>query len=305
MSGDHGLLPSWRPGPTRERLLSFLDASGRVPADQRVAVFDNDGTLWCERPIYAQLAFFMDALRSAAADDPRLADRPEYAALLDGDHQAVAALGLGRVALALAELFAGVEPAEFADRCRRFVSGAHHPTLGVPFARTVYQPMLELLAELRARGFATFVVTGGGTEFVRAVSLDLYGVPPEGVVGTLIGYELARRDGRPVLVRTAELQTEANEGPAKIEHIQAFLGRRPILAVGNSAGDWAMLEYASSLPGPSLGVLVDHDDPDREFAYEGAASTFETERTGREMADRHGWLVVSMQRDWAQIFPSG
>ncbi|MEX1281312.1 MAG: HAD family hydrolase [Acidimicrobiia bacterium] len=305
MSADRGFLPSWRPGPTRERLVGFLDASEAVPADQRVAVFDNDGTLWCERPVYAQLAFFVDALRSAVSEDPRLGDRPEYAALLEGDREGVASLGLGRVALALAELFAGIEPAEFADRCRRFVSDALHPTLGVPFARTVYQPMVELLTELRARGFATFIVTGGGTEFVRAVSNDRYGVPPEGVVGTLIGYQLVRRNGRPVLVRTATLQGAANEGPAKIEHIQAFLGRHPILAVGNSAGDWDMLEYTSSLPGPSLGVLVDHDDAEREFAYEGEAATFETELTGRDMADRHGWLVVSMQRDWAQVFPSG
>lgn len=296
-------LPSWRPGRTRDRLLAFLDDAGAVPVERRVAVFDNDGTLWCERPVYVQLAFFMDGLRRAVADRAELAGRAEYAALLEGNREAMSALGLERIALALAELYSGEEPEVFAERSRRFVREALHPSLGVPFARTVYQPMLELLAELRRRDFATFVVTGGGTEFVRAVSQELYGVAPEGVVGTLIDYDLVRRDGRPVLVRTGLPRGTVNEGAAKIANIQAFLGRRPILAAANSPGDWEMLEYTSSLPGPSLGLLVDHDDEDREFAYEGRAGTFEIASTTGEMVDRHGWLLVSMRSDWETVFP--
>ena len=300
---NHAVLPSWRSGETRERLLGFLDAAGQVPEERRVAVFDNDGTLWCERPVYAQLAFFVAGLRRAVADRPDLGDRAEYAALLDGDREAMGALGLERIGLALAELFDGMEPEPFSDLCRRFVAESSHPTLGRPFGRTVYQPMLELLAELRARGFSTFIVTGGGTEFVRAISQELYGVPPEGVVGTLIDYEVVRQGGHPVLVRTARLGGTVNEGPAKIANIQAALGRRPILAAGNSAGDWDMLEYAGSLPGPSLGLLVEHDDPEREFAYAGKAATVQSASTTREMADRHGWLVVSKKRDWETVFP--
>ncbi|MGA7270704.1 MAG: HAD family hydrolase, partial [Acidimicrobiia bacterium] len=178
-------LPSWNEGDTRRRLLDFLDESTQAAPERRVAVFDNDGTLWCERPNYPQLAFFLQELRQAVERDPDLANRPEYDALLSGEGPAVAEMGLERLALALIEIFEGLEPGAFEDRVRRFFSTAVHPAKGVGYARLIYQPMLELIEALHERGFTVCIVTGGGTEFVRSVSDDLYGVSAERVVGTL------------------------------------------------------------------------------------------------------------------------
>ena len=302
MNELRSLLPSWRPGPVLDEVTAFLAASDAwAPAD-RVAVFDNDGTLWCEKPAYFQLAFFLHELESAVAADATLAERPEYRALLSRDDAALNSLGLPRIALALAELCAGLTAEEFSDRSARFLLQEQHPTLGRPYGGAVYQPMLELLEALRARGFATFIVTGGGTEFVRAVSQQLYGVAPEGVVGTLIEYEYQTLDGAPALRRTGKVAGVANEGPAKVLHIQHHLGRRPVFAAGNSAGDREMIEWARAAPGPSLGLLVNHDDAEREFAYDSVAGTFETTERVVDVGRRQGWTVVSMREDWATIF---
>jgi phosphoserine phosphatase len=297
------LLPSWRPGATRDALVSFLDAAAQVPVERRVAVLDNDGTLWCERPRYPQLDFFLAALADRVRAEPTTADRLEYAALLGGDSTAIDDVGLERIALALSELFAGLGPEEFAERARRFVFDTRHPELDRVYAGSVYQPMLELLDELRRRHFDVFVVTGGGTEFVRAVSHDLYGVEPHGVVGTLVQYQVERHEGRLRLVRTARIAGAANEGEAKVAHIQQHLGRRPILAVGNSGGDREMLEWACSGDGPGLALLIDHDDDEREYAYLSRAVTFDEATPITDVARELGWTVVSMARDWATVFP--
>ena len=295
------LLPSWREGSTRSTLLAFIEQADTIPAERRVAVFDNDGTLWCEKPNYTQLDFFVAELRGALEEKPELAERPEYAAILKGNRSAMAELGLERVAFALVELFVGLTPEEFDQRVREFIMNTEHPELGAPYAKIIYQPMLELLELLGAHSFSTFIVSGGGTEFVRAISRQLYGVDPEGVVGSLVAYEYIRRDGVPALIRKAELQGAANEGPAKVEHIQSFLGRRPIFAAGNSAGDAEMMEYAAAND-PGLALLVNHDDGDREYSYESKAGTFAAAEAILETASRLGWTVVSMQEDWTQVF---
>ncbi|MEA2026468.1 MAG: HAD family hydrolase, partial [Chloroflexota bacterium] len=264
-------LPSWRPGPTRDALEVFLDAAEMLPIEQRVAVFDNDGTLWCEKPQYSQVEFYLAELRAALADRPELGDRPEYRALLEGDRKAIGQLGPMNVLLALTELHVGMTPEDFMGRVRDFFALARHRGRAVPLSQMRYRPMLELIAELRARHFSVYLVTGSGTEFMRAVSESFYGVPPEGVVGSQVGYELDRSSGTPRLVRTRELFGDPNEGAAKISNIQRVLGRRPILAAGNSAGDADMLEYAAAFDGPSLSLLVDHDDAEREYAYESVA----------------------------------
>ncbi|MBB2910639.1 hypothetical protein FHS43_001902 [Streptosporangium becharense] len=297
-------LPSWRPGMTRDTLLGFLDAARSVPKADRVAYFDNDGTLWCERPTYVQFEFFLDALRRRAADDPPVGGRPEFAAVLSGDPEQVGALGLQRVALALAGLFEGFTPEEFTAEVRAFMATATHAALGRPMSTTVYRPMLELIAELRRLDFTVGIVTGGGTEFVRAVSDDLYGVPAELVVGTLIAYDFARDPGgRPGLRRTGHILGAANEGPAKVANIQTQLGRRPILAAGNSGGDREMLEWATAADRPSLALLVDHDDAGREYSYAGKAQTLSETEPVTEIASRLGWCVVSMADDWETVFP--
>ena len=297
-------LPSWRSGGTRDALEAFLAAAEEVPVADRVAYFDNDGTLWCERPSYVQLDFFLDALRRRAAENPSIGERAEFAALLRGDPAAVAGIGLERIALALAGLFEGMTAEEFASEAREFMGGAVHPRLGRPTRSMIYQPMSELIAELRRRDFTVGIVTGGGTEFVRAISDDLYGVPAELVVGTLIGYDVSRDgDGPPVIRRTSRLLGVANEGSAKVANIQTQLGRRPILAAGNSGGDREMLEWAQASGSPSLALLIDHDDAEREFHYTSTAQTFAETEPITDVGVRLGWTVVSMARDWDVVFP--
>jgi phosphoserine phosphatase len=306
-----GSLPSWRPGPARDAVSGFLDAATEVAPRDRVACFDNDGTLWCERPHYVQLDFFIDALRARSAEDPSVASTPEFAALLSGDNAAVGELGLTRIAMALVGLFEGMTPEEFTDRVRAFLDRATHPTLGRPVRATTYRPMLELIEALRRRDFTVCLVTGGGTEFVRAISQDLYGVPPQAVVGTLVTYAYSTgptdRDGipRPLLRRTTGMTGEANEGAAKVSNIQAQLGRRPILAAGNSGGDRQMLEWAAAGQGPTLALLIDHDDEHREFRYLSWAETFTEPEPITEVATRQGWTVVSISDDWATVFGNG
>src|SRR5271157_3037498 len=270
----HDPLPSWRPGGTRDAVEAFLAAAEEVPVVDRVAFFDNDGTLWCERPSYVQLDFFLDALRRHVAANSSSGERDEFAALLSGDRAAIAAIGLERIAVALAGLFGGLTPQEFTAQVRVFMAGATHTSLGRPLRSVTYQPMLELLDELRRRDFTVGIVTGGGTEFVRAISDDLYGVPAERVVGTLIGYEFTRDEGdRPVIRRTSSILGAANEGATKVTNIQTQLGRRPILAAGNSGGDREMLEWALATDGPALALLINHDDAEREFQYTSKAQT--------------------------------
>jgi phosphoserine phosphatase len=303
MTAPNQLLPSWRPGATRDSILAFLERASTLPERDRVACFDNDGTLWCERPSYVQLAFFLDALGTRVRADPTLGEKPEFAALLSGDKAVIGELGLPRIALALTGLFAGMPPHEFGDRVRAFMATATHPTLNRPLRTTVYQPMLELMAELRRNGYTVTIVSGGGTEFVRAISHDLYAVPPEAVVGTLIDYDYESAAEGPALRRSTRLIGDANEGAAKVRNIQTLLGRRPIVAAGNSGGDREMLEWAGTGAEPSLALLIDHDDDEREFRYESRAESFIDTDSIIDVGHRLGWTVVSMANDWSAVFP--
>lgn len=302
MSIDY--LPSWNDGPTKQALVDFLAAARDVPVVDRVAVLDNDGTLWCEKPNYPQLEFLLAELTRAVGADPSLARREEYRALLEGDTVAQSQLGLERIALALVELCAGISPEEFDASVRAFFDVARHRERGVPFAALRYQPMLELLDELRRAQFDVFIVTGGGTEFVRAISHDFYGVPPERIVGTRASYDFVRdADGRAGLLRNSELvAADANEGATKVINIRRELGRRPIFAAGNSPGDAEMLDYAMAADGPTLALLVDHDDADREYAYESVAATFQSTGSFLDVAAAQGWTVASMRNDWVTVF---
>jgi phosphoserine phosphatase len=268
----------------------FLDSSEMLPVEQRVAVFDIDGTLWCEQPQSLLIGFLLAELRRAVGERPELAERPEYRAALDWDRVAIARLGPVNVVLALEELHAGLTPEDYEARVRAAFAAARHPDRDVPLSQMRYRPMLELIGELRARHFSVHVVTGSGTEFMRAVSYQLFGVKPEGVVGSQVGYELDRADGVSRLVRTRERFGDPNDGPARIAGIQRILGRRPILAAGNSAGDAEMLEYAAAFDGPSLALFVDHDDAEREYGYAGPADIPKS------------WTTVSMRDDWSAIW---
>jgi hypothetical protein len=244
-----------------------------------------------------ELALAVDA-------DPALAERPEFRAVLDGDRGALAELGFERVVMSVVALHRGLTPDEFDDRVRAFVDRYRHPVTGVHLRDRRYRPMLELVDELRGRGFDVFVVTGGGAEFVRVVSDDFYGVRPEGVVGTQIDYDVEQRpDGTVHLLRSDRMiGAGVNEGVTKPSNIQRVVGRRPCVAGGNSAGDAEMLRYAQGYDGPSLAVLVHHDDAEREEAYESEAATFESSESILDTAARLGWVVASMRDDWATVF---
>jgi phosphoserine phosphatase len=302
------MLASWNEGPARTSIVDFVDrvseegGTDYVPPVERVAVLDNDGTLWCERPTYVQALFVFARLRDAVVARPELAEQPVVKALLAGDLAGAQQFGLDAIAGVLLELDAGRTTEEFARDAADWLAAAKHPRFGVPFRELTYPPMLELMDLLRARDFRVFIVTGGGVEFVRAVGKELYGVPTDDVVGSAVQVEFERRDGRIVLVRKAAMLGSPNEGPPKAVNIQAHIGRRPILAAGNSAGDREMLEYAHTGDRPSLCLVVDHDDEEREYAYAGAAATNADAEPILDTASRLGWTVVSMRRDWNRVF---
>ena len=295
-------------GPARTAILDFVErvseegGTDYVPPAERVAVFDNDGTLWCERPTYIQALFVFARLRDAVAARPELAEQPVVKALLAGDLAAAQQFGMEAIAGVLLELDAGRTTEEFTRDAADWLAAAKHPRFGVPFRELTYAPMLELMDLLRARGFRVFIVTGGGVEFVRAVGDELYGVPPDDVVGSAVQVEFERRDGRVVLVRKAAMLGSPNEGEPKAVNIQAHIGRRPIFAAGNSAGDTEMLEYAHTGEHPSLCLVVDHDDEEREYAYAGASVTNPDAEPIVDTASRLGWTVVSMRDDWNRVF---
>jgi phosphoserine phosphatase len=301
-------LASWKQGPARTAILDFVDrvseqgGTDYVPPTERVAVLDNDGTLWCERPTYPQALFVFARLHDAVAARPELAEQPVVKALVAGDLAAAQQFGMEAIAGVLLELDAGRTTEEFARDAADWLAAAKHPRFGVPFRELTYSPMLELMDLLRARDFRVFIVTGGGVEFVRAVGDELYGVPTDDVVGSAVQVEFERRDGRIVLVRKAAMLGSPNEGPPKAVNIQAHIGRRPILAAGNSAGDREMLEYAHTGERPSLCLIVDHDDAEREYSYAGAAVTDPNAEPIIDTASRLGWTVVSMRRDWNRVF---
>ena len=280
-------LASWREGATRSAILDYLGAIADVPVAERVAVFDNDGTLWCEKPDYVQAFFIMERLREQGTAD---------------DLAAALRQGVEEVARVLLNAYAGFTTEEFDAAVVRWAERFRHPRFGVPFAGLVYAPMLELLELLRAHGFRVFVVTGGGVDFVRPLGAQLYGVERDDVVGTAVEVAFERREERIVLARTAALAGSPNEGAPKVVSIHNHIGRRPLVAVGNSAGDREMLEFAHTGERPSLCIVVDHDDEEREYAYGGEALTNPTAEPITTTADRFGWTVVSMRRDWSRVF---
>jgi len=304
-----GELESWRDTPARTAIQDFValvtegGSPSFVPPADRIAVFDNDGTLWCERPTYTQAFFVMARLRELAAEDPDLAARPVVRALLAGDLAGAFDMGLDEIAGVVLQAHAGMTVEAFAEAAASWLGSAAHPRFDVPFDRLTYRPMRELLDLLRACEFRVFIVTGGGVDFVRPVSQRLYGVPPDDVIGTAVEVAFERVGGRTRLVRLPRLLGgEANEGEPKPRAIHAHIGGRPILAAGNSAGDREMLEYATTGDRPGLGIVIDHDDAEREYAYESRSATDPGAQPILESAAGLGWTVVSMRRDWSTVF---
>jgi phosphoserine phosphatase len=300
------VLPSWNDGAAKARIVAFVQAvtekGGKdfvAPAD-RVAVFDNDGTLWSEQPMYFQLAFAIDRVKALAPKHPEWKTKQPFKAALEGDQKALAASGeKGLLELVMAT-HAGNTSEEFAQVVRDWVKTARHPTLERPYTELTYAPMRELLEHLRANGFKTWIVSGGGVEFLRVVSEELYGVPPEQVIGSSIQTKYELRGGVPAIVRLPALDF-IDDKAGKPVAIHKYIGRRPIAAFGNSDGDFQMLEWTTSAPGARLGVLVHHDDAEREFSYDRKSSIGKLDR-GLDEGGARGWTLVSMKNDWKQVY---
>lgn len=300
-------LPSWADGPAKARIVAFVRAAttvgsrGFVPPEERIAVFDNDGTLWTERPVYVQLFFLIDRVRALAPRHPEWRQTQPFRAALEGDLAALAAGGERALLQLVMATHAGTTPQEFRQIVRDWLAVARHPRFGRPFTELVYQPMLELLAYLRAHGFKTYIVSGGGIEFLRAWAEPVYGIPPEQVVGSSIKTRYELREGVPTSVRLPEIDF-IDDGAGKPVGIERHIGRRPVAAFGNSDGDFQMLEWVSAGAGPRLALLVHHDDAEREYAYDRDSPVGRLAR-GLDEGPRRGWTIVSMKNDWRTIFP--
>lgn len=296
------MLQAWTDGPTKSALVAFAErAAADVPPEERIAVFDNDGTLWCEKPAYIQLDFLVRRIAAQVAADPALAAEQPYTAAAAGDlewfgdavtkHYNGDDSDLKLLAGAVLSANAAITTEEHAARVNAFFADAKHPTLGRAYTACGYAPMVDLLRYLESFGFTNYIVSGGGRDFMRPVTAAMYGVPPERVIGSSVG--LVFENGQ--LLTTAQPEF-LNDGPVKPVRIWGRVGRRPILAVGNSNGDIEMLEYTAAAAGPSLAMLVCHDDADREFAYTAGAEK------ALDHAGKFGWTQASMRDDWKTVF---
>ncbi len=307
LAQSEDLLPSWNAGPARQAILRFVADVTRqgaptfVAPAERIAVFDNDGTLWAEQPLYFQLAFALDRVEELAPAHPEWKDTMPFSAVLRKDMKAVIATGDKGLAEIVMATHAGMSTDEFSDAVRAWVARARHPTLRRPYTQLVYQPMLELLQLLRANGFKTFIVSGGSVEFMRVWAEGVYGIPPEQVIGTSFVTRYEMREGGPVLLREPKVEF-VDDGPGKPVAIQQRIGRRPLLAFGNSDGDLQMLQWTGAGSGARLAGLVHHTDAAREWAYDRQSSIGRLDRALDE-AGKRGWIVVDMKRDWRRVFP--
>jgi phosphoglycolate phosphatase-like HAD superfamily hydrolase len=299
-------LPSWNDGASKAAITDFVRAVTTaggpefVPQDQRIATFDNDGTLWVEQPIYVQFAFILDRVRELAPQNPDWKDKQPFKAALDGDMRALAASGEKGMVELMAVTHAGMTTEQFTKIVSDWLASARDPRFKRPYTELVYQPMLELLIYLRANGFQTFIVSGGGIEFMRPWSERVYGIPPEQIVGSSIKTKFETRNGRPILFRLPEINF-IDDGPGKPVGINEHIGRRPIAAFGNSDGDLQMLQWTTLGGGRSLGLIVHHTDAEREYAYDRQSQVGKLDKA-LDAAALNKWTVVDMKNDWKRVF---
>jgi phosphoserine phosphatase len=300
-------LPSWRQTAAKERILAFVHqvtspkSQFFVPREDRIAVFDNDGTLLLEQPIYVEVAQVIDRLKSIALTQPSLRDVQPYKAALDNDIAAIAAMGSSALFDLVAKTNAGMSPDEFRAAVDAWFKTTRHPRFGKPLDQLTYQPMLELIRLLKKRGFKVYIVTGSGVEFVRAFSQRAYGIPPENVIGSTGKLAVVKKGETLTLLREPQID-RINDGPGKVIGISETIGKRPILAVGNSDGDYQMLQWTTEGAGARLGALLHHDDAKREYHYDRTSSVGRLNR-GLDDASARNWLIISMDKDWKRIFP--
>jgi hypothetical protein len=272
-----------------------------VAPPERVAVFDNDGTLWAEQPMYIQLAFALDRIKALAPQHPEWMTRQPFKGVLEGDLKAIEASGEAGLMQILAASHTGMTTEEFETVVTRWIGSARHPGTGRRYDEMIYQPMLDVLTYLRANGYKTFIVSGGGVEFLRPWVERVYGVPPEQVVGSRVKVKYEVRNGTPVLLRLPEVDL-IDDKAGKPVGIHQVIGRRPTIAFGNSDGDFEMLEWTTSAKGPRLGAIVHHTDAAREWAYDRDSHVGQLVR-GLDEGPKRGWVIVDMKRDWSAIYP--
>ena len=300
-------LRSWNDTAPRRSIVEFVervtkpDSPDFVPPAQRIATFDNDGTLWAEQPLYFQFLFAIDRIKALAPQHPEWQDREPFASLLKGDPKAALAAGDHALIEIVTATHAGMTTDAFETVVKDWLATAKHPTTGRPLTEMTYQPMLELLDYLRGHHFKTFIVSGGGVEFMRAFAEKVYGIPPEQVIGSTGKQQFEMRGGRPVLVKLAAVDF-VDDKDGKPISIQRVIGRRPIAAFGNSDGDLQMLQWTCGASGPRFCLYVHHTDAEREWAYDRQSSIGRLDK-GLDEAAARGWTVVDMKRDWKSIFP--
>jgi hypothetical protein len=307
------MLTSWRNGPAKQAILEFVattcghDGSEPVPVEERVAVFDNDGTLWCEKPMPIQLDFILRRLAGMATADETLRDRQPWKAAYERDFGWLSALmaehyagddrNVRTLAAGVLAAYGGISVEDFEAQSEAFLRSAQHPTLGRGYLACAYAPMVELLVYLEANGFANYIASGGGRDFMRPITQEVYGIPRERVIGSTTALEYASDEHGGSIMRKAEADY-LDDGPEKPIRIWSRIGRRPLLAAGNSNGDVPMLQFTQHADKSTLRLLVLHDDPEREFDYTTGAEA------ALDQAARDGWTVVSVKDDWASVFPA-
>jgi len=299
-------LPSWNATASKEAILDFVGKVTKegspdfVPVAERIAVFDNDGTLWAEQPIYFQFAFAMDRIKALAPEHPEWKDKEPFASLLKGDVKSVLAGGEPAIFQIIMATHAGITTDEFGKAVSDWIKTAKHPTSGRLSMEMVYQPMIELLTWFRANGFKTFIVSGGGVEFMRVFSEQVYDIPPEQVIGSTGKLSFELRDGKPVLLKLAEIDF-IDDKAGKPVGIQQHIGRRPLAAFGNSDGDHQMLQWTMAGEGTRFALIVHHTDAEREWAYDRESHIG---RLDKALDEAHGknWTVVDMKKDWKRVF---
>jgi phosphoglycolate phosphatase-like HAD superfamily hydrolase len=301
------VLPSWNNTAPKKAVVAFVEKVTKagspdfVPAPERIATFDNDGTLWAEQPIYFQFQFALDRTKAMASQHPEWKNKEPFNHLIAGDMKAFMAGGEKSLLTVMTLAHSGMTTEEFEKSVKGWLATTRHPKTGRLYTEMIYQPMIELLAYLRANGFKTFIVSGGGVEFMRAFAEKTYGIPPEQVIGSSGKLKYEMRDGKPVLVKQPDVQfVDDKEG--KAVGIQTFLGRRPIAAFGNSDGDLQMLQWTTAGSGLRFAFIVHHDDAEREWAYDRSSHIGQLDKAWDE-ANAKGWTVVSMKDDWKAIFP--
>jgi phosphoserine phosphatase len=299
-------LPSWNEGTAKEAILEFVNAvtdeSGKdyVPPAERIATFDNDGTLWVEYPMYTQFLFALDRVKKLAPQHPEWKTTQPFKAVLEGDMKTVGASGMKGLMEIVLATHTGMTATEFAKESGKWLKATQHPKFKRPYVECIYEPQVELLEYLRANGFKTFIVSGGEVAFMRPITEEAYGVPPEQVVGTMLESKFVLKDGRAELVRLPKIHF-VDDKEAKPVGIYNHIGRRPILAFGNSDSDMQMIQYATKAEGRRLGLYLHHTDAKREFAYDRKSRVGKLDKA-LDQASANGWIIVDMKKDWTRIF---